>query len=100
MEEIQLNPGEEQSVAVGDYTVAFSFNPFAKQWVFTMTAADGTVVVQNIAILPGTWPLKGIDQKYDWPRICMIDKNPDSPFPINPLLDFGNRLGIFEITQG
>lgn len=99
MDEIQLTPAIEQTVTIGDYSVAFVFNPFARQWVFTMTDAEGVVVVQDIAILPDTWPLKGIDSKYNWPRICMIDKYPDSVEPINPFLDFGDRLGIFEITE-
>lgn len=100
MDELQLTPGEEQIIAVGQYSIEFKFNPFARQWVFTIRDAEDNIVVGDIAILPDTWPLKGIDSKYNWPRICMIDKYPDSVEPINPYLDFGDRLGIFEITQG
>lgn len=100
MEEIQLTPGIEQTVVIGNYTVEFKFNPFARQWMFTMTDVAGNIACENITILPDTWPLKGIDSKRNWPRICMIDKEPESVNELNPLLDFGDRLGIFEITQG
>lgn len=99
MNEVGLTPGIEQSIMIGTYEVAFTFNPFARQWVFSMTDENGNVVVRDITILPDTWPLKGIDSKYNWPSICMIDKYPDSVAPINPFLDFGDRLGIFEITE-
>ena len=99
MKEISLQVGEEQSVAIGAYTFNFKFNPFDRQWLFDMLDADNNIVLTNIVILPNSYPLENIDTKWDWPRICMIDKNPDSKVEINPLLDFGDRLGIFEITE-
>lgn len=99
MNEISLQVGEEQSVVIGAYTFDFKFNPFDREWLFDMSDADGTVVLNNIVIKPDTYPLQGIDTKWDWPRVCMIDKNPDSTVELNPLLDFGDRLGIFELTE-
>lgn len=99
MNEISLQIGEEQTVSIGDYSFDFRFNPFDREWIFSMSDVAGNVVLSNIAIRPNTYPMKGIDTKWDWPRICMIDKNPESKTPLNPLLDFGDRLGIFEITE-
>lgn len=99
MNEIALQVGQEQSVAIGAYTFDFKFNPFDREWLFDMIDAMGTTVLNNIVIKPDTYPLQGIDTKWDWPRICMIDKEPDSNTELNPLLDFGDRLGIFELTE-
>ena len=99
MNEISLKIGEEQSVLVGTYTFDFKFNPFDREWLFDMLDNEGNTVLHNIAIKPDTYPLQGIDTKWDWPRICMIDKAPDSTVELNPLLDFGDRLGIFELTE-
>lgn len=99
MNEISLRFGEEQSIVIGAYTFNFKFNPFDREWLFDMSDAEGNVVLNNIAIKPDTYPLQGIDTKWDWPRICMIDKYPDSTAELNPLLDFGDRLGIFEFTE-
>lgn len=99
MNEISLQIGVEQSIAIGNYTFDFKFNPFDRQWVFDMFDSDSNLVLSNITILPNTYPLENLDTKWDWPRICMIDKTPDSLVALNPLLDFGDRLGIFEITE-
>lgn len=99
MNEIALQVGQEQSVAIGAYTFDFKFNPFDREWLFDMIDAMGITVLNNIVIKPDTYPLQGIDTKWDWPRVCMIDKEPDSNTELNPLLDFGDRLGIFELTE-
>ncbi|MBO5705076.1 MAG: hypothetical protein J6R99_03610 [Alphaproteobacteria bacterium] len=99
MNEISLRPGEEQSIAIGVYSLNFKFNPFDREWLFDMTDADNNIILNNIVIKPNTYPLQNIDTKWDWPRICMIDKYPESQAELNPLLDFGTRLGIFEITE-
>lgn len=99
MNEISLQVGKEQTVAIGGYSFDFRFNPFDREWVFSMLDANDNVILSNIAIRPNTYPMKGIDTKWDWPRICMIDKDAESKTPLNPLLDFGDRLGIFEITE-
>lgn len=99
MNEISLQTGQEQTIAIGTYTFNFKFNPFDREWLFDMSDADGNIVLTNIVIRPNTYPLQGIDTKWDWPRICMVDKEPDSTTELNPLLDFGSRLGIFEITE-
>ena len=100
MNEISLQVGIEQTVTISTYTFDFKFNPFDIEWVFDMSDNDGVMVLNNIVLRPDTYPLQGIDTKWDWPRICMIDKEPDSQLDLNPLLDFGSRLGIFEITEG
>lgn len=100
MNEISLQIGEEQTVSIGDYSFDFKFNPFDREWFFDMTDNSGVIVLNNIVLRPNTYPLQGIDTKWDWPRICMIDKYPDSKNELNPLLDFGDRLGVFEITEG
>ena len=99
MNEISLRVGEEQSVIIGNYTFSFKFNPFDREWLFDMLDLDNTVVLSNIVIKPNTYPLQNIDTKWDWPRICMIDKDPESTVTLNPLLDFGDRLGIFEMIE-
>ena len=99
MNEISLQVGQEQNVTIGEYNFNFKFNPFDREWLFDMSDNEGNIVLNNIAIRPNTYPLKGIDTKWDWPRICMIDKNPESTVELNPLLDFGDRLGIFELTE-
>ena len=99
MNEISLEIGQEQSVAIGTYIFNFKFNPFDHEWMFDMVDAEGNTILNNIVIRPDTYPLDGIDTKWDWPRICMIDKEPDSTVELNPLLDFGSRLGVFEITE-
>lgn len=99
MNEITLEPGQEQTIAIGSYTFDFRFNPFDREWLFNMLDSEGTIVLHNIVIRPNTYPLQGIDTKWDWPRICMIDKQPESSVELNPLLDFGSRLGVFEITE-
>ena len=99
MNELSLQIGQEQSIAVGSYTFDFKFNPFDRQWLFDMLDSDSNVVLSNIVIVPNSYPLENIDTKWDWPRICMIDKQPELKTEINPLLDFGDRLGIFEITE-
>lgn len=99
MNEISLQIGQEQSIAIGSYTFSFKFNPFLRQWLFDMLDANNNIILSNIVILPDSYPLENIDTKWDWPRICMIDKEPESKTEINPLLDFGNRLGLFEITE-
>lgn len=99
MNEIALQVGEEQIIAIGDYSFSFKFNPFDREWLFDMTDDGGNIVLNNIVILPNTYPMKDIDIKWDWPRICMIDKYPETKTEINPLLDFGGRLGIFEIIE-
>lgn len=99
MNEISLTIGEEQTIAIGTYSFNFKFNPFDREWMFDMSDSEGNVILSNIAIRPNTYPMQGIDTKWDWPRICMIDKQPDSKAAINPFLDFGDRLGIFELTE-
>lgn len=99
MNEISLTVGEEQNIALGAYSFDFKFNPFDREWLFDMSDADGNILLHNIVIRPNTYPLQGIDTKWDWPRICMIDKEPDSQVELNPLLDFGGRLGLFELTE-
>ena len=99
MNEISLQNGIEQSVTIGLYNFNFKFNPFDREWLFDMTDADNNVILNNIVIKPNTYPMQGIDTKWDWPRICMIDKFPESTAELNPLLDFGGRLGIFELTE-
>lgn len=99
MNEISLNVGEEQSVIIGNYTFNFKFNPFDREWLFDMLDLEGNLVLSNIVIKPNTYPLQNIDTKWDWPRVCMIDKYPESTEPLNPLLDFGDRLGIFEMVE-
>lgn len=99
MNEISLRVGEEQSVVIGNYSFAFKFNPFDREWLFDMLDSDGNIVLNNIVIKPNTYPLQDIDTKWDWPRICMIDKEPEQETELNPLLDFGNRLGIFEMIE-
>jgi len=99
MNEIQLKPGEEQIIDINGWSVNFHFNPFDREWLFDLTDPDGTTQIINCVIRPNTYPLQFIDSKWDWPRICMIDKFPDSRARLNPLLDFGVRLGIFEITE-
>lgn len=99
MNEISLQVGQEQNIAIGIYTFNFKFNPFDRQWLFDMFDADSNLILSNIVILPNSYPMEHLDTKWDWPRICMIDKNPDSLVELNPLLDFGDRLGLFEITE-
>lgn len=99
MNEISLQTGQEQSVAIGIYNFDFKFNPFDREWLFDMSDSEGNIILTNIVIRPNTYPLQGIDTKWDWPRICMVDKEPNSNIELNPLLDFGSRLGIFEITE-
>ena len=99
MNELSLQIGQEQSIAVGNYSFKFKFNPFDRQWLFDLLDSDNNIVLSNVVIVPNSYPLENIDTKWDWPRICMIDKQPDSQTEINPLLDFGDRLGIFEITE-
>lgn len=99
MNEISLQVGEEQSVAIGSYTFDFKFNPFDREWMFDMSDLEGNRVLSNIVIKPNSYPLNGIDTKWDWPRVCMIDKYPESKEELNPLLDFGDRLGIFEMVE-
>ena len=99
MNEISLQTGEEQSVVIGNYSFDFKFNPFDREWMFDMLDLEGNKVLSNIVIRPDTYPLEGIDTKWDWPKVCMIDKYPDSTEALNPLLDFGYRLGIFEIVE-
>lgn len=99
MNEISLQAGQEQSIAIGVYTFNFKFNPFDREWLFDMLDSNNTIILSNIVIKPNTYPLQGIDTKWDWPRICMIDKYPDTQGELNPLLDFGTRLGIFEMTE-
>lgn len=99
MNEISLQNSIEQSVTIGLYNFNFKFNPFDREWLFDMTDAENNIVLSNIVIKPNTYPLQNIDTKWDWPRVCMIDKYPESQVEINPLLDFGSRLGIFEITE-
>lgn len=99
MNELSLRVGEEQQISLGDYVVSFHFNPFAREWMFDMSHMDGTECVVNCVLRPNTYPLNGLDTKWDWPRICMIDKTPDEEAELNPIKDFGNRLGIFEITE-
>ena len=100
MNEVVLQVGQEQSVVIGNYTFDFKFNPFDHEWLFDMIDINGDTVLHNIVIRPDSYPLQGIDTKWDWPRVCMIDKEPNSSVPLNPLLDFGDRLGIFELTEG
>lgn len=100
MNEISLQTGQEQTVSIGTYSFNFKFNPFDREWLFDMSDTEGNIVLSNIVIRPNTYPLQGIDTKWDWPRICMVDKEPESQVELNPLLDFGSRLGIFEITEG
>ena len=99
MNEISLNVGEEQSVIIGNYSFNFKFNPFDREWLFDMLDLEDNVVLSNIVIKPNAYPLQNIDTKWDWPRVCMIDKYPESQEPLNPLLDFGDRLGIFEMVE-
>ena len=99
MNEISLQNGTEQTIAIGLYNFNFKFNPFDREWLFDMTDSNGSLILTNIVIRPNTYPLQGIDTKWDWPRICMIDNEPNSDAPLNPLLDFGGRLGIFELTE-
>lgn len=99
MNEISLQIGEEQTITLGLYNFIFKFNPFDREWLFDMTDADDNVILSNIVIKPNTYPMQGIDTKWDWPRICMIDKEPESAAELNPLLDFGGRLGIFELVE-
>lgn len=99
MNEISLQNSVEQSVTIGLYNFNFKFNPFDREWLFDMSDAANNVVLSNIVIKPNTYPLQGIDTKWGWPRVCMIDKYPESDVELNPLLDFGSRLGIFEIIE-
>lgn len=99
MNEISLAVGEEQQISIGSFFFNFHFNPFDREWLFDMSDTEGNVLLSNIAIRPNTYPMQGIATKWDWPRICMIDKQPDSTAELNPLLDFGDRLGIFELTE-
>lgn len=99
MNEVTLQNGTEQTVTIGGYNFSFKFNPFDREWLFDMTDADNNVILSNIVIRPDTYPMKGVDTKWNWPRICMIDKEADSEVPLNPLKDFGSRLGIYEITE-
>ena len=100
MEEIQIEIGQEQSVNIGDYIFDFKFNPFDREWIFDVKNEAGDIILYNIVMKPDTYPLDGIDTKYDLPRICMIDKYPDQAAELNPINDFGDRLGLFEITEG
>lgn len=99
MNEISLQGGQEQKVTIGNYNFNFKFNPFDREWLFDMTDMEGNLVLSNIVIKPNSYPLNGIDTKWDWPRVCMIDKYPESKEELNPLLDFGDRLGIFEMVE-
>lgn len=99
MNEISLRIGEEQSIVIGSYTFDFKFNPFDREWLFDMISPEGDTVLNNIVIKPNTYPLQDIDTKWDWPRVCMIDKYPETQEELNPLLDFGSRLGIFEMIE-
>lgn len=99
MEEIQVEVGQEQSVSIRDYVFNFKFNPFDREWMFDIQNLTGEYIYYNIVLRPNTYPLNGIDTKYDLPRICLIDKTPNSVEELNPLLDFGDRLGLFEITE-
>ena len=100
MEEIQIEIGQEQSVNIGDYVFDFKFNPFDREWMFDVKNEAGDILLYNIVMRPDTYPLDGIDTKYNLPRICMIDKYPDQSTELNPINDFGDRLGLFEITEG
>lgn len=99
MNEIELTVGEEQTIVINNYTIAFHFNPFDREWLFDLTGPDGTVVATNIVMRPNTWPLRSIDSRMGWPRIAMIDKEPNSQTTLNPYTDFGDRLGVFELVE-
>lgn len=98
MNEIVLTPGEEQTVVIGGFSFRFKFNPFDREWLFDMVDNNGATVLNNVVIRPDSYPMKSIDVKWDWPKVCLIDKEPDSTAVLNPLLDFGGRLGLYEIT--
>lgn len=101
MEEIQVEIGQEQSINIGEFVFNFKFNPFDREWMFDIVdPLTQETILYNIVLRPDTYPLDGIDTKYDLPRICMIDKYPDQTTELNPINDFGNRLGLFEITEG
>lgn len=98
MNEIELRVGEEQTIVINDFTIAFHFNPFDREWLMDLTSPDGELVAANIAMRPNTWPLKSMDSRMGWPRLTVIDKEPDSEVPLNPFTDFGDRLGVFEMV--
>lgn len=97
MYELGLKTGEEQSINVSGYNIRFHFNPFQREWLFDMTDSNGVVQVVNCVLRPNTWSLRNIDSKYDLPQIAMIDKTPESTAELNPLLHFGDRLGVFQM---
>lgn len=99
MEEILLTVGEEQTISIGDYNIKFTFDPFNHEWHYDLSLINGEVLLTNVMLRINTYPLKDIADRYDYPKICLIDKNPDSEEEINPMLDFGDRLGVFEIVE-
>lgn len=99
MEEIQLKVGEEQSINIGDYLFYFHFDPFNREWQFDMSDLTGNNIYTNMVIRINTCPFYDISNKYGYPNIVLIDKEPDSKEEINPLLDFGDRIGLFEIME-
>lgn len=98
MEEILISVGEEQKITVGNYTVSLTFDPFNKEWHYDMLDNQNNYLLKNVVLKVNCSPLNNIADRLDYPVLCLIDKEPKSKVQLNPYTDFGDRLGLFEIT--
>lgn len=100
MEQIQVAIGQEQTVNVGEFNLKFFFDPFNQEWHYDLMDLQGNVLLYNVVLRVDTYPLKNIADRFDYPKICLIDNNPDSEEALVPYSDFGDRLGLYEIVEG
>ena len=100
MEQIQVAIGQEQTINVGDYNLKFTFDPFNQEWHYDLMNLDGEVLLYNVVLKVNGYPLKGIADRFNYPKICLIDNEPNSKEELVPYTDFGDRLGLYEIVEG
>lgn len=98
MEQIQVAIGQEQTINIRDFNLKFTFDPFNQEWHYDLMDLEGNIILCNIVLKVNTFPLKDIADRWEYPKICLIDNEPDSKEELIPYSDFGDRLGLYEIT--
>ena len=82
---------KELSIALDRWTAKLRFNFFYNYWIYDLYLGD-SLILAGQALKPNCYP--AYLEYANYPRLFVVDTQPDSETPLDPLNDLGERLEL------
>ena len=87
---LQVLP-KEQDLVLDKWTAKIRFNLFGNYWFYDLYLGE-TLVLAGQVLKPNTYPV--VFEYLHYPKLFLVDTEPDNLTPPDALTDFGGRLEL------